>query len=295
MTAHVAPWKTQEVQHLASLLTQNKVIGIIDIKGIPAKQMQRMRKKLQDVAVIHSSKNSLIRIALQEAGKKINGLDQLVDAVKGQSAIITTDLNPFKLYSYIKETRMMSPAKGGETASSDIIVKAGETPFKPGPIVGELQKAGIPAAIQEGKVVIKNDKVIVPAGKKISKDVASILTRLEIYPIEIGINLYAVYENGQIYKPEVLDINLDRVLDDIRRASLQAFNLAMESAWVSKDTIKPLIEKAYREALTLSLERGIVTKDTAAKLLLKGYQSMMILASCLSKEALDEELQKNVT
>ncbi|MEM0493114.1 MAG: 50S ribosomal protein L10 [Candidatus Thermoplasmatota archaeon] len=295
MTAHIATWKTQEVQHLTSLLAGSKVVGIIDIKGIPAKQMQQMRKKLKDVARIHSSKNSLIKIALQEAGKKVNGLDQLADAVKGQSAIIITDMNPFKLYTCIKETRTMSPAKGGEIATSDIIVKAGETPFKPGPIVGELQKVGIPAAIQEGKVVIKNDKVIVPAGKKIPKDIASMLTRLEIYPIEIGINVYAVYENGQIYKPDILDINLDRVLSDIRQASLQAFNLAMESAWVSKDTVRPLVEKAYRNALALAFERGIVTKDTVSKLLLKGYQSMSILASRLSKEALDEELQKNVT
>ena len=30
----------------------------------------------------------------------------------------------------------------------DIEVKAGETSFKPGPIVGEFQQAGIPAAIE---------------------------------------------------------------------------------------------------------------------------------------------------
>ena len=67
-------------------------------------------------------------------------------------------LYPFKLSAKLKESRTTAPAKGGETASHNIEVKAGETPFKPGPVVGELQKAEIPAAIQDGKVVVKNDK-----------------------------------------------------------------------------------------------------------------------------------------
>ncbi len=76
-------------------------------------------------------------------------------------------MNPFKLFAKIKEQEQRHLQKVEKQLSHDIDVKAGDTPFKPGPIVGELQKAGIPAAIQEGKVVIKTDKVIVPAGEKI--------------------------------------------------------------------------------------------------------------------------------
>ena len=207
--AHVADWKYKEVEQLTTLLTESKIIGIVEIGSIPAPQMQHMRKNLSSLARVRSAKNSLILRALDEAGKKVKGIDQLKETVTGQAAIIATDMNPFKLFSQMKTTRTMAPAKGGETATHDIEVKAGDTPFKPGPIVGELQKVGIPAAIQEGKVVIRENKVIVPAGEKIPAEVAQMLTRMEIFPIEIGMTLHAVYENGSIFKPDVLDINMD--------------------------------------------------------------------------------------
>jgi large subunit ribosomal protein L10 len=293
--AHVAAWKYKEVEELTTLLTTKKVIGVVDIGGIPGPQLQQMRKNLGKTAQIRSAKNSLIIKALEATGTKVAGLDQLKSNVKGQAAIIATDLNPFKLFSQVKATRTMAPAKGGETATHDISVNAGETPFKPGPIVGELQKAGIPAAIQEGKVVIKSDKVIVPEGKKIPKDVAQMLSRLDIYPIEIGMNLHAVYENGTVYGPDVLDINMDVFMGQIRQASLTALGLALQSGWATKETIRPLIQKAYMNAFSLALDREIITKETSALILSKAYRSMLSVASKMKPEALDEDLQKKVT
>ena len=280
--AHVAEWKFKEVEQLTTLLTSKKVIGVVDIGGIPGPQLQHMRKNLGKNAQIRSAKNTLIMKALEETGKKITGIDQLKVNVKGQAAIIATDVNPFKLFSQVKATRTMAPAKGGETATHDISVKAGETPFKPGPIVGELQKAGIPAAIQGGKVVIKNDKIIVPEGKKIPKDVALMLSRLDIYPIEIGMTLHAVYENGTIFKSDVLDVNMDELMASVQQASRNALGLALETGWVTHATIRPLLQKAYRDAFFLALERNIITKETTNHLLAIAYRSM-------------KELQKKIT
>jgi len=292
--SHVSKWKYGEVEEITDLLTSNSVIGIVEIGGIPAPQMQQMRKNLYDIAQIRSAKNSLIVRALDEVEKKVKGISGLKDAVTGQTAIIATNINPFKLSSKIKATRTMAPAKGGEIASQDIMVKAGETPFKPGPIVGELQKAGIPAAIQEGKVVIKTDKVIVPAGEKIPADIAQMLTRLEIFPIEIGMNLHAVFEDGGIFKPDVLDINIDVFKARMQQASINAFNLAMGSAWVNKLTIKPLLQKAHNHAFILALEKNILTKETVKNLISKAHGSMLALASN-AKDALDEDLKKMIT
>ena len=67
------------------------------------------------------------------------------------------------------------------------MVPAQTTSFKPGPIVGELQHAGFPAAIEKGKVVLKKDVTIVKAGQTISREVAGLLTRLDILPLEVGL------------------------------------------------------------------------------------------------------------
>ena len=280
--AHVAEWKYGEVKKLTDLFTSKKVVGIIEIGGIPAPQMQQMRGNLHGTTNIRSAKNSLLFRALDEAEKQIKGISGLKELITGQTAVIATDMNPFKLFNQIKTTRTMAPARGGETAAHDIMVRAGDTPFKPGPVVGELQKVGIPAAIQEGKVVIKNDKVIVPEGEKIPKDVAQMLTRLEIYPVEIGMTLHAVFEDGNIFKSDVLDIDVDEFIGRMKQASSNAFNLAIESGWINGLTIKPLLMKAHHNAFTLALEQGIINKETIKHLISKAHSNMFALKNITS-------------
>ncbi len=281
--AHVAEWKYGEVKELTDLIANNKVIGIVNISGIPAPQMQHMRKNFHGKASMRSSKNTLIKIALDGAEKKVKGVSDLKELLEGQTAIIATDMNPFKLFGQIKQSRTMAPARGGETAEHDIEVKKGDTPFKPGPIVGDLQKAGIPAAIQGGKVVIKKSKVLVKAGEKIPKNVAQMLTRLEIYPIELGMDLKAVYEDGNIFKPDILDIDIDEFVGKIKTASGNSFALALELGWITKDTIQPLLMKAYRDAFNIALDQGIPTKDNVKHLISKAHTQMNALKNLTDK------------
>ncbi len=292
--AHVAKWKYGEIEQLTTLLTSNKIIGVADIGGIPGPQLQKMRSNIRAKAQIRCAKNSLILRALDEVEKKVKGITALKDEINGQAVIIATDMNPFALFKEMKTTRTMAPAKGGEIAAHDIEVKAGDTPFKPGPVVGELQKVGIPAAIQEGKVVIKTDKVIVSKGEKIPVDVAQMLTRLEIFPIEIGMNLHAVFEDGNIFKPDVLDIDFDKFMSQLLQASSNAFSLAMETGWATADTIIPLLSKAHRDAHTLAVESKIYTKDTISQLISKANASMLSIAAN-AKDALDDDLKEKVT
>jgi len=277
--AHVAQWKHGEVKEMTSLMTHHKIVGIIDIGGIPAPQLQQMRGNIRKIAEIRSGKNTLLIKALDEAEKHTKGISALKDEVRGQAALIVTDVNPFALFRQIKATRTNAPAKGGETAAKDIEVQAGDTPFKPGPIVGELQKAGIPAAISEGKVIIKSDKVLVEAGQKIPKELAQMLSRLDIFPIELGLNLHAVFENGSIYRPDVLDIDMDRFMGQLRTASLTALGLSMEAGWTNAQTIRPLLAKAYRSAFAIAMEKNIINKETMKSLLAKAQASMLSVSS----------------
>jgi large subunit ribosomal protein L10 len=293
--AHVAKWKHQELEELNSIVAGHKIVGIAEIGSIPAPQMQHMRENLRDKMVIRSSKNTLIFRALDNATKTHKQIDDLKNLVHGQTALIATDMNPFKLYNALKGTRTSAPAKGGETATDDILVKAGDTPFKPGPIVGELQKVGIPAAIEGGKVVIKKDKIIVKQGEKIPKDVAQMLARLEIFPLEIGITMHGAYEDGFIFKADVLDIDIDEYMIRMHKAISNSYAVALETVWVTKQTIKPIIMKAQRSAFTLAMEQGIITKNTAPLVLGKIHRSMISIAKKVKDEGLDDDLKKMMT
>jgi len=293
--AHVAEWKKREVEELKNIIKSYPIVGIAQIGGIPAPQMQQLRAKLRETALIKVVRNTLVSLALEEIDKEKNGIAELKNIIEGETAIIAAkDINPFKLFQIIKSNRINAPAKGGEIAPKDIVVKAGDTPFKPGPIVGELQKAGIPAAIEEGKVVIKKDKVIVPAGERISSQIAQILTRMEIYPLEIGINLRGIYENGIIFTPDVLDINKDEYVSNLTNAARNAFNLAINSGWVNKFTIDTLISMAGINAYNLAINIRYPTKDTVEHLINIAYLQMLSLSSRIGADALDEDLKKKV-
>ena len=64
--------------------------------------MQQMRKNIRESAKIRSAKNTLIFRALEEAEKKVKGINSLKDSVTGQTAVIATDMNPFMLFNQIK-------------------------------------------------------------------------------------------------------------------------------------------------------------------------------------------------
>ena len=290
MTAHVAQWKKDAVAKLASQLEASKVVGIIDVKGVPAPAFQTMRSNLRDRAQITMLKNSLVRLALQEAGKKRSGIDGLMSVVDGQCAIVTSDLNPFRLFKQLDATKTKMPAKGGETSPEDIEVKAGDTPFKPGPIVGDLQKAGVPAAIEQGKVVIKKDKVLVKEGDEISRDVALVLSKLEIFPITVGLDLRAAFEDGTVFASDVLAVDDAAYLGKIQGAAAGALNLSVFIGHPTEVSIRPLIAKAHSGALNLAVNAGVLNSETIKLALSKARAQMLSLAS-KAPEALDDDLR----
>jgi large subunit ribosomal protein L10 len=292
--AHVAKWKQDRVKNLTDVLVNNQVIGIVDITGIPASQLQQIRKNLPSGSTFIVTKNTLLKLALKKASSKKDNIDNLIDSLEGQVGVITADVNPFRLFRKMEMTKIKAPARGGEAAPEDIEIKEGETSFKPGPIVGELQKAGFPAAIERGKVVIKSDKTIVKKGERISSDVAKMLTKLEIYPMTVGLNLLAGHENGMVFARDVLDVDVEGYLNSIKNASSSAFNLAMFVSYPTEATTKTMIINAHQNALNLALFAEIPTSETIKILISKAQNQMLSLASLIPEtpEEKKEEDQK---
>ena len=160
----VAPEKLARIQELKSQVLSQPMTALVGVRGVPAAALQAMRRELRNRGhPILVAPNNAIRHALEEAVKDRPSLQPLLERVEDQTAILSAEGNPFALYQELFRTRSPTPARGGETAPHDIRVPAGTTSFKPGPIVGELQHAGFPAAIEKGKVVLKKDTIIVKA------------------------------------------------------------------------------------------------------------------------------------
>lgn len=271
-----AQWKIDEIQKLKDILESYPIVGIVSVHGIPASQMHTMRRMLRDHAVVRVSKNRLIKHALADQ----NGMSQLVDFIGGECAVLATDVNPFKIFRELEKAKMNVPAKGGEIAPEDIVVKKGKTPFKPGPIVGDLQQVGIPAAIRQGGIVIEKTVTVVKKGDIIPPEKAQMLTRLEIYPLEVGLNVQALYEDGSLYTSEVLSVDVNQIIGNFKTATQHALALAIELAYPTMATMSHLIQKAQRNSLAVALETGIITPETIKQFIIKAHQQ----ASTLGKE-----------
>ncbi|MDR3282842.1 MAG: 50S ribosomal protein L10 [Candidatus Methanoplasma sp.] len=277
--AHVATWKKEMVSEIVKDIVDNPVVAVVDLHGIPGQQIQSMRAGLRGHADVTMTKNNLIVIALDEAAKKKPGVEGLKDAVHGQCAIVATGMNPFRLYKKLESTMTPSAAKAGQTAPFDIVVSKGPTPFGPGPIIGELQKLGLPAAIEAGKIVIKKDTTLVKSGEPIPANVAAMLPKLGILPMIVGMDLRSAFEDGTIYGKEVLAIPDGHYNTMFATAASNAFALAIEIAYPAKETIVPLVAKAFREAMALSISAAIPTKENIDLLLSKADRQMLALAS----------------
>jgi len=236
--------------------------------------VQQIRRNLRGKAVIKVTRNTLIEHAFNDIGGDVKSLAKYIS---GHSAIIFTNDNPFKLYKQLEKTKTKMAAKAGETAPEDIVVPGGPTSFKPGPIVGELQQAGIPAAIEGGKVKIKETKTVVKKGGVISVKLAAALAKLEIKPMDVGLALQAAFHDGSIYEPSVLAVDETVILGQIALASRQATALSIEAAYPTKDTAAAVLTKAVRDARAVAIDAAVYEKDVVDAIIGKAQRESQVL------------------
>ncbi|MDD5087143.1 MAG: 50S ribosomal protein L10 [Candidatus Nanoarchaeia archaeon] len=280
--AHVSEQKKKTVNEFQKLVDSYPVIGLVDMENLPAPQLQKMRLQLRDTAVIKMTKTRLMKIVFENSKEKKKGIENLNDHLKGMPALIFTKHDPFKLAKILKKSRSNAPAKAGQTAPRDIVVTAGPTSFSPGPIISELASAGIKTGIENGKIAIKQDAVVVKEGEVVNAQMAGVLSRLGVQPMEIGLNLVAVYDNGTIFKRDVLEIDEDEFMDKIKQAYSSSITIALELSFLTDATTEIMIAKAFNNAKAVALAQNIITDETKEQIIAKANNEMLALKSKLN-------------
>ena len=116
-TETIPQWKKEEVDDLVETLGEYDSVGIVDITGIPSRQLQKMRANLHGTAELRVSRNTLMHRALDEVE---SGLEDLEEFIGGQVGLIGTNANPFALYKQLEASKTTSPAwtRGSSSVSS---------------------------------------------------------------------------------------------------------------------------------------------------------------------------------
>ena len=296
--ANVASWKRDLVQDLKEKFEEYSAVGILDISGIPAKQFQQIRDLLRGKAEIKVSRKVLLRIGVEKVCDDYEGLEDLIDHIEGPSALVFTDMDPFKLKKLLDDNSTTAPAKPGMSSPKDIVIPEGDTDFDPGPIVGELQSAGINARIQAGKVVVLEDSTVVEEGEEITSEKAGVLSRFDIEPREIGFDLKAAYADGTVFSEDVLSVDEEEKLDKLKTASQNAMKLSLEVDYPTEENIAFIVNDAVSDSRSLAWDSKVFNSEMMPKIIGEAKSHMMSLASVLSSEgpeALDDELDEKLS
>lgn len=279
----VAEWKKEKVAEAIKLMKEYPIVAVVNLSKIPAAQLQKMMAGLRGKIRMVMTKKRLIKIALNEAEKSKKGIGALSEQLDGIPALIMTKENPFLLYKTLQKSKSKGAAKIGDIAPLDIVIPAGPTQFTPGPVISELGSIGLKTGVENGKIVIKADKVVVKKGDKIDAKIANVLSKFGIEPIEIGLNMVCAYENGMVFGKDALSIDEEKFIADIEEQARICFNMCMDLGIINKTTADHLIAKAFKEGKAIALEANIMADAVVGELLAKAEREMASVKSELKQ------------
>jgi len=282
LAQQVAVWKKEIYDDLTELLKKYSVVAVADLQKVRSSQIQEIRKKLRGKADLIVAKNTILRKASEKMAGERKGIDKFADSLTGSKVLIFTQMNPFELIIFLNKNKVRVPAKGGDVATSDIMVPAGNTGLQPGPVISEFNEAKVQTRIEGGSIFIAKDTVVVEKGEVIPVKTASLLSKLGMKPMEAGLSLSYSYDNGSLLGPNELAFDLDQWEADFSSAARMALGVAVEANIMLPETAPVIISKAYRQAVAVSVESGFFTKQTANFIIQKAYANMNALSSAIA-------------
>lgn len=264
-------------QEMTKLPKEYKALAISNLNKVRASQLMQLRKKFRTDMKLSVIKNKVAQRAFEKI-EDIPRLQEFSNRLEGQCLLMYTNTNPFRLNLIFNKSKIYLPAKGGDIAPSEIIVYAGNTGITPGPVLSEFKDANVPTKIDQGSIWVVKDTSVAKVGDQISQKLASLLSKLDIKPIEAGISVSCALADGLLFTEEDLKIDLDAYFKELAKGRLEGLNLAIMCGYFTPETVGQLILQGRQEALNLSISAGYLTEDTIEPIILNAHvQSLSVL------------------
>jgi large subunit ribosomal protein L10 len=270
--------KVKKVEEISDLLKGYRIIGIASLQKVRAAQLQEFKKNLADKVFMIVLKNTLMKLAIENCGERAD-LKKLEEYMTGSNVFMFTDLNPFRLALILERGKVKTTAKSGDIAAFDVVVPAGNTGQPPGPIISQLNAVGLPTRIESGSVWVNKDTLVVKKGEEINERLASMLSKLGIKPVETGLALTAVFDEGLIITQKQLIIDVEGTRKDFADAHAESVSLSLSIVYTTEENITALLQIANKEAYALSMGATIPTRETIEDLVRKAHVEMLGLSS----------------
>ena len=269
--------KVQMYQQIQEIPKKYNVIALVRMEKVRSSQLLPLRKKFKGEVEIISIKDKVAQKALSAV--KIPAIEKLAEKLVGQCVLMFTNMSPFKLNILLGKNKIMMAARGGDIASKEVIIKAGNTGITPGPILTDFKEAGITTKIDQGTVWITKDSTVAKKGDVISAKLATLLSKLDVKPVEAGISLDSAVAEGIIYAKDEMVIDVEKFRNAFAQAYQEALALSLEIGYVTKENIMLLLAKAAQGARSVAVEAGYLTDETKEQVLQKAHAQARSLAS----------------
>ncbi|KAI0635803.1 60S acidic ribosomal protein P0 [Trametes polyzona] len=239
-------------QKLKELVAKYPSIFVVNVDNVGSNQMHQIRVALRGKGVVVMGKNTMVRRALRSILGEYPQFERLLPHVKGNIGFVFTSGDLKEIRDIITANKVAAPARAGALAPKDVIIPAGNTGMEPGK-TSFFQALGIPTKIARGTIEIVSDVQVVTAGTRVGPSEATLLNMLNISPFTYGMSVVQIFDQGNIFSPEVLDISdqelLDRFLSGIK--TIAAISLAINYPTVV--SVVHSLVNSYKNLLAIAL------------------------------------------
>jgi len=238
---------------LKGLLDEYKSIFIVSVDNVSSQQMHEIRASLRGQAVVLMGKNTMVRRALKGFIGESPEYERLLPYVKGNVGFIFTNDDLKTIRDKILSNRVAAPARAGAVAPGDVYVPAGNTGMEPGK-TSFFQALGVPTKIARGTIEITTDLKLVEAGGKVGASEATLLNMLNISPFTYGMKVQQVYEDGQAFSPDVLDIEESQLLKSLSSAIATITTISLAANYPTLPSIIHSLINGYKKVIAVAIE-----------------------------------------
>ena len=171
----------------------------------------------------------------------------------GNVGFIFTNNDLKETRSKILANKVAAPARAGAVAPADVFVPAGNTGMEPGK-TSFFQALGVPTKIARGTIEITTDLKLVEAGSKVGASEATLLNMLNISPFTYGMTITQVYEEGQTFSPDVLDIDPSQLLKALSTAIATVTTISLAANYPTLPSVIHSLINSYKNAISVAVE-----------------------------------------
>jgi len=237
---------------LKTLLEGHKSIFIVTVDNVSSQQMHEIRHSLRGEGVVLMGKNTMVRRAIKGFMGDSPEYERLLPHVKGNVGFVFTNNDLKTIRDKILANKVAAPARAGAVAPGDVWIPAGNTGMEPGK-TSFFQALGVPTKIARGTIEITNDLKIVEAGTKVGASEATLLNMLNISPFTYGMGISQVYDDGNTFPPEVLDIEEAQLLKAFSTAINTIAVISLAVNFPTLPSVMHSLVNSYKNVLAVAI------------------------------------------